>query len=333
MFVEAIESILRDACTSAAVRSIEDGGNPRGLWDAIADAGFLELLLPEQDGGAGLTLPGLAPVLIAMGRHPLPVPLAQSVAARALLRRAGLAIPQGMITLAQAGVREADGGVVCPVTPYGALADHVVLSLDGGLLLLDAGAASREATGVHRDQAATLRWPARAVPEPVPAPGADVGAWGAALHAALSAGAARRVFDLTLQFCNDRTQFGRAIGKFQAVQHQLSVMAELVAASHIAAQIAFAGDGDQPDRIAAAVAKARTSEAAAAIAATAHGLHGAIGITEEYDLQLLTRRLHQWRMFHGSETFWDRVVGVACLAHGQGTVVDFIRAVTDGPTP
>lgn len=331
MFVEAIELILQDACTSAAVRAIEDGGSPRGLWDAIADAGFVELLVPEQDGGAGLALSELAPVLIAMGRHPLPVPLAQSVVARALLRRAGLAVPPGMITLAQAGVREADGGVVCPITPYGAIADHVVLGLDDGLLLLDAGAASRIATGVHRDQAATLRWPAQSVPEPVPASGADVGAWGAALHAALIAGAARRVFDLTLQYCNDRTQFGRAIGKFQAVQHQLSVMAELVAASHIAAQIAFAGDGDQPDRVAAAVAKARTSEAAASIAATAHALHGAIGITEEYDLQLLSRRLHQWRMAHGSEAFWEPVVGAACLASGHATVVDFIRAVTDCP--
>lgn len=329
MFVEAIESILQDACTPAAVRAVEGGADPRGLWATIEDAGFLELLVPEQSSGAGLTLSELAPVLIAMGRHPLPVPLAQSVAARALLRRAGLGVPNGMITLAQAGMREADGGVVCPVTPYGAIADHVVLGLDGKLLLLDAGAASRVATGVHRDQAATLRWPAQAVPEPVAAPGADVGAWGAALHAALIAGAARRVFDLTLQYCNDRTQFGRAIGKFQAVQHQLSVMAELVAACHIAGQVGFAGDGDQPDRIAAAIAKARTSEAAATIAATAHALHGAIGITEEYDLQLLTRRLHQWRMAHGSEAFWEPVVGAACLASGQDTVVDFIRMTID----
>ncbi|WP_064576588.1 acyl-CoA dehydrogenase [Cupriavidus gilardii] len=332
MFVEAIESILQDACTPAAVRAVEGGADPRGLWATIEDAGFLELLVPEQSGGAGLTLSELAPVLIAMGRHPLPVPLAQSVAARALLRRAGLGVPNGMITLAQAGMREADGGVVCPVTPYGAIADHVVLGLDGKLLLLDAGAASRVATGVHRDQAATLRWPAQAVPEPVAAPGADVGAWGAALHAALIAGAARRVFDLTLQYCNDRTQFGRAIGKFQAVQHQLSVMAELVAACHIAGQVGLAGDGDQPDRIAAAIAKARTSEAAATIAATAHALHGAIGITEEYDLQLLTRRLHQWRMAHGSEAFWEPVVGAACLASAH-TAVDFIRAVTDSRAP
>ncbi|ALD93081.1 acyl-CoA dehydrogenase family protein [Cupriavidus gilardii] len=332
MFVEAIESILQDACTPTVVRAIEGGADPRGLWATIEDAGFLELLVPEQSGGAGLTLSELAPVLIAMGRQPLPVPLAQSVAARALLRRARLGVPNGMITLAQAGMREADGGVVCPVTPYGAIADHVVLGLDGKVLLLDAGAASRVATGVHRDQAATLRWPAQAVPEPVAAPGADVGAWGAALHAALIAGAARRVFDLTLQYCNDRTQFGRAIGKFQAVQHQLSVMAELVAACHIAAQIGLSGDGDQPDRLPAAIAKSRTSEAAAAIAATAHALHGAIGITEEYDLQLLTRRLHQWRMAHGSEAFWQPVVGAACLASAHATV-DFIRAVTDSRAP
>ncbi|MBO4123248.1 acyl-CoA dehydrogenase family protein [Cupriavidus gilardii] len=329
MFVEAIEAILQDACTPGAVRAIEAGGSPRALWGAIADAGFLELLVPEEEGGAGLTLPELAPVLIGMGRYPLPVPLAQSVAARALLCRAGLPVPAGMITLAQTGLRDTDGSVVCPVTPYGAIADHVLLARDGDLLLLDADKADRAATGVHRDQAATLRWPASAIPVAVPSAGADVAAWGAALHAALIAGAGRRVLDLTLQFCNDRSQFGRPIGKFQAVQHQLSVMAELAAAARIAAQIAFAGDGEQPDRMAAAVAKARTSEAAATIAATAHALHGAIGITEEYDLQLLTRRLHQWRMAHGSEAFWDPMIGAACLASGQASVVDFIRSVTD----
>ncbi|ODV40760.1 hypothetical protein AWV79_04820 [Cupriavidus sp. UYMMa02A] len=94
---------------------------------------------------------------------------------------------------------------------------------------------------------------------------------------------------MTLQYCQDRSQFGKAIGKYQAIQHQLAVMTEHIAAATVAAEMAFAGTGDQPKQLSAAMAKARSSEAAQIIAATAHGLHGAIGITEEYDLQLLTR--------------------------------------------
>ena len=81
-------------------------------------------------------------------------------------------------------------------------------------------------------------------------------------------------------------------------------MAQHVAAAGIAAELAFSGEGCVPARLAAAIAKARTSMAVPLVASTAHALHGAIGITEEYDLQLYTRRLHEWRMADGSETSW-----------------------------
>jgi alkylation response protein AidB-like acyl-CoA dehydrogenase len=72
------------------------------------------------------------------------------------------------------------------------------------------------------------------------------------------------------------------------------------------------------------MAKARASEAAVLVANTAHGLHGAIGVTEEYDLQLLTRRLHEWRMVHGSETYWNRLIGEQLLA-ANTTLCEFVR--------
>lgn len=56
MFAEAIEDILRDECTPARVRDIEAGGSCAALWQALAGAGFLELLTPEPHGGAGLAL-------------------------------------------------------------------------------------------------------------------------------------------------------------------------------------------------------------------------------------------------------------------------------------
>jgi alkylation response protein AidB-like acyl-CoA dehydrogenase len=134
-----------------------------------------------------------------------------------------------------------------------------------------------------------------------------------------------RVFAMTLQYCNDRSQFGKSIGKFQAVQHQLSVMAQHVASAGMASELAFSGAGAVPERLATAIAKARTSMAVPLVASTAHALHGAIGVTAEYDLQLYTRRLHEWRMADGSEAFWNRMVGNAVLAQEHGTFADFAR--------
>ena len=54
MFAEAIEQILKLECTPAVVRAIEAGGSPAALWAGIADAGFLDLLATEENGGAGL---------------------------------------------------------------------------------------------------------------------------------------------------------------------------------------------------------------------------------------------------------------------------------------
>ena len=151
----------------------------------------------------------------------------------------------------------------------------------------------------------------------------------ALLYAGLLAGAMKRCFDLTMGYANERVQFGKPIGKFQAIQHQLSVMAEHVAAGQMAAESAFGAAGRWPSVPACAVAKARTSEAAQLVAATAHAVHGAIGVTEEYDLQLFTRRLHEWRIDHGSEAHWHRALGRLLVESSHALSVDFARTILE----
>jgi alkylation response protein AidB-like acyl-CoA dehydrogenase len=63
------------------------------------------------------------------------------------------------------------------------------------------------------------------------------------------------------------------------------------------------------------------------VAAIAHALHGAIGITQEFDLQIYTRRLHEWRLADGSEIYWNRVVGRALLARPGQSASDFVRTI------
>ena len=101
MFAEAIEDILRDRCTPAAVRAIEAGGSPAELWEALAGAGFLDLLVPAEAGGAGLALPELFPVLAHFGRYAVPLPVGQAIVARGLVGP-GVELAPGLLTLAPA---------------------------------------------------------------------------------------------------------------------------------------------------------------------------------------------------------------------------------------
>ena len=310
MFTEAIEAILVDQCTPAAIRAIESGGSATALWSALAQSGFLELMASEDAGGAGLDLDAIFPIFVAFGRHALPVPAAQSIAARALL---GSVAP-----------RVADGSVSASNVAFGTFADHALANIGGQLVVLDCARAQRTSTGIRGSLAASLRWSPDAVGTPVGDNGAQVAVFSAALHAAAIAGAMERMFSMTLGYCNDRVQFGKAIGKFQAIQHQLSVMAEHVACAGVAAELAFKAGEKVPAQLAAATAKARTSASVPLVASTAHALHGAIGVTEEFDLQLYSRRLHEWRMADGSETYWNRIVGETMLGHGAPSVLQFV---------
>lgn len=146
----------------------------------------------------------------------------------------------------------------------------------------------------------------------------------AAITSALMAGAMQTCLGLALAHARERHQFGRSIGKFQAVQHQLAIMAEHAAAVRIAAQAAFPLVGNVPDPLRAAVAKARASEAVPIVVGIAHAVHGAIGMTAECDLQLYTKRLNRWRLANGGEIYWHEKIGAALL-QSEMDVLSFTR--------
>ncbi len=325
LFTAPFERLLADHCPPAMVRQIEGGGTPAALWCTVTESGFLDALVSEAQGGAGLALAEAFPLFVAEGRHALPLPLAHTMLVRAVLAHGGHTPPAGIIAIAAQARLRADGGISCPGTPGGLVADWVAVDRPGGgWWLLPAAQARREGSGIHGSLRADLHWPA--LPASAVASAAH-SAWrdaGAALTAAQLAGALERVLTMTVDFANQREQFGRSIGKFQAIQHQLALLAEHVAASRIAAEIGCSGAGPWPVPLRAALAKARTSEAAALAAATAHAVHGAIGVTAEFDLQLYTRRLHEWRADFGAETHWNRVLGRALLAD-TGPTLDFMR--------
>jgi len=110
--------------------------------------------------------------------------------------------------------------------------------------------------------------------------------------AAEQAGGMRRVLQLTVDYLQERVQFGRQIGSFQAIKHRCADMMVKVesalAAANCAAEAADAGDADFP--MLAAMAKAYCSDAYFACAGESIQLHGGVGFTWEYDPHLFFKR-------------------------------------------
>lgn len=148
---------------------------------------------------------------------------------------------------------------------------------------------------------------------------------------AMMAGAGDRLLEMTTAYANERVQFGKPIGRQQAVQQSLAVMAEHCIAVRLTVELAGDGAGP-PGGLRAALAKSVASAAAPVIANIAHAVHGAIGISAEYDLQLYTRRLHAWRAELGSESLHSRVLGRSMLA-SDAKSVDWLRAEIFGEAP
>jgi acyl-CoA dehydrogenase len=143
--------------------------------------------------------------------------------------------------------------------------------------------------------------------------------FGAAIRVQQMIGGMERCMDYALSYANERVQFGRPIGKFQAVQHMLAA-----AAGHFAAALATAdalSETDRPggDGFAVAIAKARCGEAAGQVAAACHQVHGAMGFTQEHPLHFATRRLWAWRDEWGAESYWQEKLGrMICAEGGAG---------------
>jgi acyl-CoA dehydrogenase len=130
--------------------------------------------------------------------------------------------------------------------------------------------------------------------------------WGAFLRVSQMAGALERILGMSVQHVTDRSQFGRPLAQFQAIQQQLAILAEEAAACGCAAMAAASaidlGDGS----LEIAAAKLRANLAVPRATSVAHQCHGAVGITAEHALQRSTQRLWAWRAEFGTDNYWAR---------------------------
>ncbi len=259
LFTDSLERLFGQFAAPEVIRAIEDGGSVAPLWQTLEESGFLDALLPEESDGAGLSLAQAFPLFLSAGEHAVPVPFVQTMLARAWLNAGGVTAPSGPIAIAGFGVRRVGDAFEVDALSFGRVAAWVLTRVDEKTVLLPASTAEVHADSGHGSLDSSLRWaglPAGAITlEPDYSPAVSLAGLAAASYAPLLAGAANRVLQLTLDYANQRTQFGKKIGSFQAVQNQISVMAERAWASRMAAQLACSGRGWAPTLMRAAIGK------------------------------------------------------------------------------
>jgi acyl-CoA dehydrogenase len=304
---------------------------PSDLRAAVREAGMPEVL------ALGESFADAAAVARLAGMRPMDAPIAEGIVAAWLLRQSSLACGASSLSLAIArpgdvDIRRAGDAVMLEGkfadVAWGKGVEALVAVLPDAEGCLVAVVEGCKASAVRQtlagDELATIVLRGAVVPPaamaraPSAISPARVSAVMAFLRAAQILGAAESCFRLSVDFVAERRQFGRPIGDFQAVQHMISTLACSLATVRVAVNRAAAALDRQAGLLEAAFAKSQASELAARIAADAHQIHGAIGFTQEYSLGEATRRLWSWRDDYGSETYWNRVIGMASSRWNDG---------------
>ena len=134
-------------------------------------------------------------------------------------------------------------------------------------------------------------------------------AYGASGKSSEMSGAATKVMDMTLDYIKDRKQFDRPIGSFQAVQHHAADMAILTKVSNqFARKAAWKLSNSEDSYLDINRAKAYVSKSFHDICQISHQLHGAIGYTWDYDLQVFTRKMQHQKLSFGDLNYHQKKI-------------------------
>jgi alkylation response protein AidB-like acyl-CoA dehydrogenase len=322
----------------------DDRGTTPDVWHGLAELGVTGLLAPEDHGGAGMGMVDIGVVLHELGRALYPGPLLSSavstvsavVAVGSSADRADL-LPgladgsvRGTLALLEPGARaswRAPGARVQGdrlsgtkvMVPDAVTADIVLVSAacdDGlGVFAVDAHAdgvritPTRTVDGTRKHGTVVLdRAPGRRLGGcGVDAPAAVAGVVDRVIAALVvdGLGAAEVALDMAVAYAKERTQFGRPIGSFQAVQHLCADMLLALELGRAGAYYAlWALDRASPVEAhrAATMAKAFAGDAFFRIGADAIQVFGGIGFTWEHDVHLFYKRLLTLQQAHGTGT-------------------------------
>jgi acyl-CoA dehydrogenase len=304
------------------------------IWAAFEETGLLMSAVPEESGGEQ-PLAEAVRVILTASRFSVATPLAEhAMLASWLLSSAGLAIsgaPHSAAADAELKLQWQSSAWLlsgrASRVPWGRHAKLVaLLPYDGQWIValadpaLGAVETGENLAGEPRDTIVFDRLRIEAGMAAVAPPGIDRQSFrlrGALTRAAQMSGAMQRILELTTTHARAREQFGRPLAAFQAIQQQISMMAAEVAAAVAATHWASESLKRSTGTAEIASAKIRAGEAAGRVAAIAHQVHGAIGLTAEHELHHFTKRIWSWREEFGSEQMWAHELGRQVVAAGS----------------
>ena len=316
-FRDTVERILTDTLDKADIDLAEEKRLlPAALHDALVENGITLMLVPEEQGGIGASLGDAAAILRLIGDAAAPGPILETMLGQKLLADAGFDLADRLVSLVfaetvalpAANATQWDEAALYDV-PWPQAVDHIlVIAREGDaarLIVTNAGdwtaAPLADAAGEPRDNLSAASITIRSAS--LPNYDALLRTAGI-LRGAQILGAIEWSFRRTVEYAGERKQFGREIGKFQAVQQMLAELAaHLLASSSITEA---AAEGQSPGLVAAS--RSRLGDAVDATITIAHQVHGAMGFSLEYALNSRTRRLMAWRDDYGSVLHWRRAL-------------------------
>ena len=356
---ELLKNFARDflekECPESLVREMEEDeqGYSPDLWKKMAAQGWMGLTIPEDQGGAGLTLCELVVLLEEFGRALVPGPFISTVVLGAVpIMEAGtdeqkaqylpkIAAGETIMTMAltEPSAKWTADGVTLEAKKDGSdyvlngtklfvpdahVTDQMIVAgrtggkgEDGVTLFI----VESKSDGIKFEQLKTIAADKQSevVFENVKVPAANVlGAEGkgwaivdkvskvaTVAACAYLVGLSQMDFDTTLNYAKERVQFGRPIGSFQAIQHKLAdAIIDVDGSRFITYKAAWSlTEGEDDADLMISMAKAWASDASRRVVAHGQQIHGGIGFTKEYKIQLYFRRQKWMELMWGDADY------------------------------
>ena len=239
LLADAVTRIFRDYYTNDVLVSAKRKGWCAELWHTLEETGVSLVSVPEAAGGTGGSMHDGFSVLRLAGKYCAAVPLADTaLLAGWALGRAGLPIPKGPLAFAVVrpnsplSMKQESGGWriagVLKRVPWARFACGLVVVTEHEgecvVILLDPAqyktSPGTNLAGEARDDVVIGNALVSNANISVAPAGVSVdGAWqrGALSSAVMMCGALDRILEMSVQYCKQRVQFGRPLGKFQAI--------------------------------------------------------------------------------------------------------------------
>jgi alkylation response protein AidB-like acyl-CoA dehydrogenase len=314
MIAETAKSFFAQNATSARTRAaMAAGGIDRALWTGFCnELGLGGIAISEAYGGSGLGMVEFATLAEAGGTHVAALPmLSLAMAARAIefgggddqreQHLPGLISGQSIAAVAGAQSLRCDDNRLtgtCHFVPHGSIATLFIVASERGAWIVPAdapGVAVQPFTTLDQTRpfatVTLINTPGDPLPNwPKGLAAARAGGW--ICVAAEALGGAQACLDRTVAYAQDRVQFGRAIGSFQAYKHRLAdMMVEIEQARSAVYWAACAVDeGSEDAPLALHSAKSFAADTYLRCAGDMIQLHGGIGFTWEHDAHLYFKR-------------------------------------------